>query len=148
MLSTLERVLVLKGTAIFGRVYGEALLPLARLADEVQAERGDRLIRQGEEGDGLFVLVEGSVRIVVSGREVARRGPGDVIGEMAVLRRRPRSADCIADGPVTALRIDHDLFWELLDHQPELAQGVLRVLADRLEEAQLARSHESDGGGP
>jgi CRP-like cAMP-binding protein len=143
MISTLERVLILKGTAIFGRVYGEALLPLARLAEEVYVDDGERLIRQGEEGDGLFVLVEGRVRIVVSGREVAQRGSGDVIGEMAVLRRGLRSADCFADGPVTALRIDHDLFWELLDSHPELAQGVLRVLADRLEQAQLARSLEA-----
>jgi CRP-like cAMP-binding protein len=113
------------------------------LAEEVYADDGEYLIRQGEAGDGLFVLVEGRVRIVVSGREVAQRGPSDAIGEMAVLRRSPRSADCLADGPVTALRIDHDLFWELLNDQPELAQGVLRVLADRLEQAQQARSLEA-----
>lgn len=144
-LSTIERVLLLKRAEIFAPIYAEALVPLARVVEEVHAEAGDRLIREGEMGDCLFVLVEGTVRVSISGRgEVAQRGPGDVIGEMAVIRRRPRSADCIADGPVTALRIDHDVFWELLAQQPALAQGMVRVLAERLEQAHASRRSPPD----
>lgn len=149
ILSTIERVLLLKQADIFAQVDPEALLPLARLAEEVHAADGAQLIRQGEFGDSLFVLIEGDVRVVLPERgEVARRGPGDVIGEMSVIRRRPRSADCIADGPVTALKIDHALFWELFGEQPALAQGVVRVLADRLEQAHLSKGATMPGEDP
>ena len=56
---------------------------------------------------------------------------GQVLGELAVLAQRPRSADCRAATPVIALRLDKDAFWELLDQRPELAVEVMRVLVDR-----------------
>ncbi len=66
---------------------------------------------------------------------VAQREPKSVIGEMAILSRQPRTADCIAKTDVTALKIGYHDFWELLAEKPPLALGVIKVLAQRLDEA-------------
>ena len=63
------------------------------------------------------------------------RGPKGAIGEMAIIWRRPRSAGCIALTDITALKIDYEDFWELMDERPALAQGVIKVLALRLDAA-------------
>ena len=129
-------VLLLKSADLFERTSSEHLVPLAQVAEEVYFVPGEHLIRQGEAGDCLYLLVEGSVSIVLQGLgEVARRDTRNVIGEMSVLTRKPRSADCLALTEVIALRIGYDVFWELLAKEPPLALGVIRVLAGRLDEA-------------
>jgi CRP-like cAMP-binding protein len=135
-LSTIERVLFLRGVELFVDVPGEVLLPVARLAQEVYFDAGDRFIRQGDVGDCLYIIVNGEASVMIQNvGEVARRGPRSIIGEMAIISRQPRSAHCDAQTDITALRVDHDDFWALLDEQPMLARGVINVLARRLDEA-------------
>ncbi len=135
-LSTIEKVLFLKGVELFTAIHGEDLVPLARVTHEAHFKAGEVFIRQGDLGTCLYIIVDGEVDIVIRGvGQVARRAARGVIGEMAVISQQARSADCIAVGDVTALRIDHADFWELLDEQPQLARGVIHVLAQRLDEA-------------
>ena len=135
-LSTIERVLFLKGVELFGQIAGEDLVPVAAAAHEVSFHAGKRFIQQGDLGDCLYVLVAGEASIVIRGvGEVATRQPKSIIGEMAIISRQPRSADCIAITDITALKIDYDDFWELMAAKPPLALGVIKVLAQRLDEA-------------
>ncbi|UCH27611.1 MAG: Crp/Fnr family transcriptional regulator [Trueperaceae bacterium] len=136
MLSTIERVLFLKGADLFSNIDSEDLVPVAQVAEELHFEAGEAFIRQGELGDCLYLLVDGTVDIVIQGvGVVAQREPKSVIGEMAILSRQPRTADCIAKTDVTALKIGYHDFWELLAEKPPLALGVIKVLAQRLDEA-------------
>jgi CRP-like cAMP-binding protein len=74
--------------------------------------------------------------VVVTGvGPVATRPPGSILGEMAIILRRPRSTNCVATTDITALRINHDDFWALVGAKPALARGVMAVLAARLDEA-------------
>jgi CRP-like cAMP-binding protein len=66
---------------------------------------------------------------------VATRTAKSTIGEMGILSRQPRSADCVALTDLTALKIDRDDFWELLAEKPPLALGVIKALSQRLDEA-------------
>ena len=66
--------------------------------------------------------------------EVNRQGPREVVGEMAIITQKPRSATCTALSDVTALRIDYDDFWDLLAEKPALSMGVIRVLSTRLDQ--------------
>jgi CRP-like cAMP-binding protein len=135
-LTTLERVLSLKGVALFRDVEVETLAPVAQAAHEVTVPAGTRLIRTGDDGDCLYVVVEGEVSVQLGdGEEVARRGAGAVFGEMAVISNRPRSADCIAVDEVTVLRVDRDDFSDLMIRHPRLARAVVSVLTERLDEA-------------
>lgn len=144
-LSTLEKVLFLRGVELFGELASEDLAPVARIADELTIDAGERFISQGDLGDCMYVIVDGQASIVLDGiGELTRRGPKSIIGEMAIIARRPRAANCIALTDITALRVDHDAFWELMEEQPGLARATITVLAGRFEEA-LARLPAAKG---
>jgi CRP-like cAMP-binding protein len=151
MLSTIERILFLRSADIFSTVSGEDLVPVAMVAQEVRFTARERFIRQGEPGDCLYVIVDGEAGVILSGAgQVAVRGPGSVLGEMAILADQPRSADCVASSEVLALRVDRDDFLELLAERPPLALGIIKVLTRRLTEAtqELSRASQSDGTSP
>ncbi len=132
-LSTVERVMFLRSADLFGDVASEDLVLIAQVCQEAFFAAGERFIRQGDIGDCLYILVDGTASIDVDGvGEVDRLGPKEVVGEMAILSRSPRSANCRAESDMTALRIDFTDFWDLLAEKPGLALGVIRVLSARL----------------
>jgi len=135
-LSTIERILFLKSAELFNQIASEDLAPVALVAQEIHFNAGEALIRQGDPGDCLYIIVDGEASIVIRGvGQVATRHPRSSIGEMGIISRQPRSADCVALTDLTALKIDHDDFWELLAEKPPLALGVIRALSHRLDEA-------------
>jgi CRP-like cAMP-binding protein len=84
-------------------------------------------------------VTEGTIRVLQdrdgSEHELARRGEGEVVGEMSLLTRMPRVASLVADGGVRTIRIGGREFESMLRERPEVALGVLRVLAHRLAES-------------
>jgi CRP-like cAMP-binding protein len=72
------------------------------------------------------------VRGNASDAPVARRGTGDVVGEMSLFTRAPRMASLVAEGDVRTLRIGHREFETMIRERPEVAVAVMRVLAERL----------------
>jgi CRP-like cAMP-binding protein len=141
MHSTVEKILILKSAPVFEKVAGEDLAPLARVASEEVYGDGERIFDEGEVGDSLFVVVRGTVAIVHEGETVAALDAGEAFGEMAVLDSAPRSATALARGEVELLRIGSEEFYEILHEQVEIAEGVIRMLTQRLREstAQLSR---------
>jgi CRP-like cAMP-binding protein len=87
------------------------------------------------------VIVEGTVRVVRGGRTIARRGGGEIVGEMAVITKAPRIASLIAEGDVRTLVIEHRGFEGMLRERPDIAIGVMRILADRLSAAGVTVEH-------
>jgi CRP-like cAMP-binding protein len=142
-LSTIERILLLKGAELFHHIANEELVPLALIAQEQSFPAGATLIRQGEPGDCLYILVAGVASVNIRGvGTVARRTARDCIGEMGLLSHQLRSADCVALTDITALRIERDDFWAVLAEMPALALGVIGTLSQRLDEA-VANLHTS-----
>lgn len=132
-LSTIERVLFLKRAAIFQQISGRDLIAVAEVAKEVHFASRTTFIEQGDIGTCLYLIVSGEVSVRVQGvGEVARSTTNDLIGEMAIISRQPRSADCVAVSDVTLLQIDYDDFWRLLAGKPNIALGIIRVLSGRL----------------
>jgi CRP-like cAMP-binding protein len=147
MISTIERVLFLKSVPLFRALAGEDLAPVAAIADEASFAPGDVLIRQGDVGDCLYVLIDGQVDVIVDGRvAVAREGARAIVGEMAVLTDAPRTASCVAVEDTLALRIGREEFWELLQEHPSIALGVIREMGARLEE--MHRRLDTQAAGP
>ncbi|HEY2805737.1 MAG TPA: HEAT repeat domain-containing protein [Gemmatimonadales bacterium] len=132
MFSTLEKILFLKGAAIFDRVNGEDLAPLARIAEVQAYAPGEVIVHEGEQGQALYILVHGSANVEHGGRVIAKLGPGDVVGEMAVLDSEPRSATVRATSEAEALRIGSEEFYEILHEQIDIAEGVIRMLSRRI----------------
>jgi CRP/FNR family transcriptional regulator, cyclic AMP receptor protein len=117
---------------------------LASLGRTVTYDRGALLVRQGARERSVHILLDGSVKVVVTasdGRSVLLEfcGPGESIGELSVLDGRARSADVIASAPVRSLRIEGDAFLGFLRSRPELALSLLRAISARLRDANVTR---------
>jgi hypothetical protein len=137
-ISMVERVLFLRKVSLFGMLSPGDLKQLANLAHEELHQDGAVLAREGEAGDRLYVIVAGSVRVVVGAdqRVIARRGVGEAIGEMAVVTAQPRIAGLICEGDVRVLAIARREFEAILRDRPQVALAIIRVLSARLAELQ------------
>jgi CRP-like cAMP-binding protein len=130
-----RREALIAGCPLFAGLEPPALAAFAEAAVEVDFAAGRTIARDGEIGTGLFVIVDGGVRVVRGGETVARLGPGDYFGELSVLDGGPRVAAVVADVPTACLAI---ATWDLervLHDEPGAALAVLRVVAARLREA-------------
>jgi hypothetical protein len=135
METTVEKVLLLKGAAVFSRVPAEDLAPLARVAEEVSYEPGEVICSEGQMGDELYLVIGGRVDVTRGDKTLASLGPGEAFGEMAVLDAEPRSATVTAATDTTVLLIGSEEFYEILHEQVEIAEGVIRMLSARLRDA-------------
>jgi CRP-like cAMP-binding protein len=133
-LLTIERVAVLQRVELFRSVPGHTLAGVARLLEEVRIDAGVTFIERGAIEDWLYVVAEGRVRAHAGERTLAERGPGAVVGELAVLQPAPRSASVTAIEPTLLLRLRRAPFEELLDDRPEIARAVIGSLAKRLQD--------------
>lgn len=138
-MTTLEKVLFLKSIPLFANIPGETLAQVAPIAREVRHSEGETFIRTGDPGDCLYVVVDGEVEVWSAEETIAQEGSRAIIGELAVLTDRPRSADCRAGSDLLLLRIGKEDFWELLEEHPELSTRILRQVIDRYLGAAPAR---------
>ena len=132
MLSTIEKVLFLKGVDLFSQIPAEDLAQIEQIAVETHFDRGQCIIKQGEIGDCLYLIIEGEVKVVMDEVEIARLGEKECVGEMSILDSEPRSASVFAVTDVVLLKIKQEDFYEMISERPEIAQGVITVLTRRL----------------
>lgn len=113
----------------------EELDTLAANAYELTGEPGSTLMRQGDIGSSLIVLVDGTVTVSVadsgSERDLATLGAGEVVGEMSLLTGAPRTATVTARSAVTALEVDRSAMQPLLAGNPDLFDRFADVLEQR-----------------
>jgi ATP/ADP translocase/HEAT repeat protein len=136
-LGEIERMLELRRVPLFERLDPEDLQRVAAVAEERNFAPGTTLVTQGDVGNQLFVILEGRVRVDRrepdgSIRQLRTYGPGDHVGELAVLLERPRAATVVADGEVRTLAIDGDGLRSILEERPEAAMAMLQTLAERI----------------
>jgi len=135
MYATVEKILFLKSAPVFEHVSGEDLAALARVAEVETFASTEEIFREGDLGDALYVIVRGKVAILSGGEPLASLGPGEAIGEMAVLDETARTVTAVAQEEVEVLRIGSEEFYEILHEQVEIAEGVIRMLTRRLRAA-------------
>jgi CRP/FNR family transcriptional regulator, cyclic AMP receptor protein len=123
---------ILKGVSLFSSMSRKDLESVGRLADEVDVPAGKTLLRQGDHGNEMYVIASGSVRVERNGKEIATLGPGQAVGEMALLSEGPRLATVTTVEPTTAFVLGHREFHTLLADSAELRQCILDNLAKRI----------------
>lgn len=132
MLTTVERVIILKGVGIFAATPDPVLAELAALLAEEELPAGRPVFAKGDQGSSLYVIVEGEVRVHDGESTLNHLGERDVFGEMALLDPAPRSASVTAVADTLLLRLDAEPFYELMDDRIEIARGIITVLTGRL----------------
>jgi CRP-like cAMP-binding protein len=100
--------------------------------DSITLNPGDVLFREGDAGDKMYVLLEGSAEISIAGKVVETAAPGALLGEIALIDRSPRSATVTAKAPSRFAQVDQRRFHFLVQQTPYFATHVMQVLAGRL----------------
>ena len=117
---------------------------LERLARSFRERRFDAaqvVTREGEEGAGFFVIVEGVAAVTVRGETRRELGPGDAFGEMALIDRGPRSATVIAETGLLCLALSPWDFRAFVEENPSVAWSLLETMAARLRAADAHHDH-------
>jgi CRP-like cAMP-binding protein len=131
--SRAARVAALRSVGLFGELSETSLRQIARVVSEVDCPAGRVLIERGQKGAGMFVVLDGKVVVAAPGKRSVELGPGEVVGELALLTSSGvRTARVTAKTPVRCLALARTDFSRLLEAEPRLARALLRVMADRL----------------
>jgi len=127
----------LKQVPLFSECRRKDLDFIGALLRERTFPKGTQLTVEDEPGDEFMIILEGTVTASRHGKEIAKLGPGDFFGEIALLDHGPRTATITADTDVT-VGIVGPREWQDLLAQPGVTEQILRALASRLRIADLA----------
>ena len=132
-----EEVDLLRKIPLFSNIEPSKLKLLAFTSERLKFREGTELFHQGDMGDSAYIIIDGSVGIIVSTPngdvKVAEVDKNDIVGEIAILCDVPRTAAVIADQDVEVLKISKELFFRMVGEFPQMAVEIMRELAIRLE---------------
>ncbi|WP_102224829.1 Crp/Fnr family transcriptional regulator [Acidimangrovimonas sediminis] len=140
-----DEALLLKRIPLFSGATPGALKLLAFTSERLSLGVGEALFHHGDSGEAAYVILTGRLEILAerTGKDVrlVELGPNSLVGEISILCGVARTATVRAVTPSEVLRIGKDPFLKLLHDSPEMAEQVIRVLADRLSKttAELTR---------
>lgn len=142
-LAVSRRIMSLERVHLLKVLEENQLRRLAGESRELRFAAGEQLIRQGDAGESMFVILEGSVEVTtvedsVGPVSLARLGPGDFFGEMSLMTGASRSATVTAIGEAHVLEIDKQSFRRVLEAEPSLVNKIGALLKVRLEERSRA----------
>ncbi|CAN5194512.1 Crp/Fnr family transcriptional regulator [soil metagenome] len=128
---------VLRQAPLFSGLDDEAAASLDATMPATNIRRGDVLFNEGDDGDQLYVVLEGKIKLgrtSPDGREnlLAILGPGQMFGELSLFDPGPRSATATAVTDVSLKSLGHDALMPVLREHPDVARALLHQLASRL----------------
>lgn len=119
----------LKASPTFAQLGDRRLKALAPFTDDIEVPAGTTLMEEGSLPHELEVVVSGTADVLVGGKKVGELGPGDVIGEMALVNRTKRSATVVTTSPARLIVISSRAFAGLMDKFPAVAED-LKAIAE------------------
>lgn len=131
-LKTGDKASALASVPLFQGISDESMARLATVTGEQDFEPGQYIVLQGQVGTGLYVIVEGSARVVRGSEELAQLGPNDFFGELSVIDQMPRNASVQAVDPTRCLALASWDLLDLLESDPQLSLNMIKGLALRI----------------
>jgi CRP/FNR family transcriptional regulator, cyclic AMP receptor protein len=113
---------------IFSKLSEDEAKRLAAFATETSAAEGQMLMKEGDYSVELIAVEEGTADVIQGGTTIASLGPGDLIGEMGLLERRPRNADVIASSPMRLIKLTH---WEIRRMSEDTVNRIKATIEER-----------------
>jgi CRP/FNR family cyclic AMP-dependent transcriptional regulator len=126
------KIELLKKVPLFAGCSKNELRQLAKIADELDLREGTVLTREGRPGREFFVLIDGTAEVRKKTKKIADLGPGDWLGEIALITDSPRTATVTATSPVDVLVITDRRFRSVVETMPSIALKVLARVGERL----------------
>jgi CRP-like cAMP-binding protein len=128
---------LLSRVSLFDQCSKAELARLAQLTEEIDYNKRTVVIREGEKGHEFFVVVSGHLEVSRKGRKLGIVGPGDHVGEFAILSGSPRNATVKALEPVHLLWMNDRAFVKAIDSMPGVWRKIAVALADRAEKSSI-----------
>ncbi len=128
---------LIRGSVIFNGIEPGLLREVVQLSRTRRIHKGAMLFQQGDDGDALYGVIEGLIRISLAGEQgkeliLGLMEPGDIFGEIALLDGLPRTADAHAAEDSVLLVIERAQFVQLIEREGRLARHVIELLCERL----------------
>lgn len=124
----------LRDISFFADFSDDQLDKVSRLATQRDVAAAEQFIEQGRFGTSCFVVAEGLANVYIGDAHVASIGKGQMIGEMALVDRRPRNASAVAETSMILVEFGIDEFRILIETFPDVNQKVTSLLSSRLRE--------------
>ena len=122
----------LKETELLKGVPDDLMEGIIEAFQEIRAKPGETIFQEGEVGDGVYLVVEGSLSLETSQVKVFRVESGEWVGELALIDEAPRSASAIAETETLLLKWTREDFMKALKGNPEVVHGILKTLSRKL----------------
>lgn len=135
---TSQLVKRLKKVTILRALSQSQLKALTKWAKVVVFSKGETVVKRGERGNGLYLILEGSADVRRGNRSLARLGAGQFFGEMSLFDNEPRSADVVALQPSKLVAVSKWEFWGFAASEPSVVLSVLEEMSRRLRAADHA----------
>lgn len=141
MLNNFDRLLLLRGVSIFRELRDDFLIRLSAVMEERAYPSRGSIFRQGDEGQSLYIVAVGQVRVHIGKQELARLDRGNFFGEMSLFDTEPRSASVTAVTPCTCLELTQSQLYEAINETPEIALKLIGILSGRIRELNQENNH-------
>jgi CRP/FNR family transcriptional regulator, cyclic AMP receptor protein len=128
----------LKKVSILGALSSAQLKTLAQWAEVSSFAAHETVVKRGDKGDGLYLILDGSAEVRRGNRTLAKLGEGQFFGEMSLFDNEPRSADVVTLSASKMAVLQKWEFWGFAASQPEVVLSVLAEMSRRLRAANTA----------
>lgn len=133
-----DKIALLEKVGLFRACSRKELDYIARVTDEVRVEAGRVLAAKDQPGHEFFLILEGTAVVQIDNG--INLGPGDFFGEMALLDGGPRLASVVAQTDMDLIVLGHREFSSLIGEVPTISRAIMKVLAQRLREAEAGHT--------
>jgi CRP-like cAMP-binding protein len=149
MLTSVDRLIFVRGVPIFKELRDDFLVRLASIMDELTFPANHTIFTEGQEGRSLYIVVSGRVQVHIGAQEIVQLDTGACFGEMALFDAEPRSASVTTLVPCDCLMLTQQQLYEAIDETPGIAVNIIRLLSRRIRELnQKMNAMRSDGSLP
>lgn len=131
-ISDFEKVLVLKGTALFEGTPENIIAEIIPIVREVRVNEGEVIFNKGDSGSSMYIIYNGEVKIHDGSKTFATLGKREFFGELALLDPEPRSASATATTDTLLLKLEEEEAYELMEERTEVLRSILRILCRRI----------------
>ena len=132
MLTSVDRLLFVRGVPIFKELRDDFLVRLASIMDELSFPERHTIFTEGQEGRALYIVVSGRVSVHLRQQELAQLEEGACFGEMSLFDAEPRSASITTLDACDCLMLTQQQLYEAIDETPGIAINIIRLLSRRI----------------